>query len=178
MTVASQSKSLLAFAILALLLNAATTVPVGAAPPQDKQDDGAGSSGSTIPLKLEHSIPLAVQSAGVEWRGGVYRLVELRSIRFELNQRTARLKAEIKAGVRTFDNVDYDVSVAVFDATGKLLGADRAVCSVPRIMHGRSTVLDRTINLDFGVSLDYSRAAAFMVGVSKRKVLTPDDWHK
>ena len=35
-----------------------------------------------------------------------------------------------------------------------------------------------TISLDFGVSLDYVHAAAFMVSISKRKVLTPDDWQK
>jgi hypothetical protein len=153
---------------------------VAAAPalPQSEPNSREGTPGPTIPLKLGESIPLAIQSAGVEWRGGVYRLVELRSIQFDFNGQTSRLTAQIKADVRTFDNVDYDVSVAVFDAAGKLLGADRTLCSVPHIMHGKSTILERTINFDFGVSLDYSRATAFTVGVSKRKVLTPDDRQK
>jgi len=36
----------------------------------------------------------------------------------------------------------------------------------------------QTITLDFGRSLDYPNVTAFMLTVSKRKVLTPDDWQK
>jgi hypothetical protein len=43
---------------------------------------------------------------------------------------------------------------------------------------GGVKTMARTITLDFGVSLDYARAAAFAVGISNRKVLTPDDWQK
>ena len=77
-----------------------------------------------------------------------------------------------------FDNVDYDISAAVFDAAGQMLGSARAQCKVQRMWAGNVCRTGRTITLDFGISSDYTRAAAFAVSVSNRKVLTPDDWQK
>ena len=88
------------------------------------------------------------------------------------------LKADIQAGVTGFDDVDYDISGAVFDAAGQMLGTARAQCKVKRIWAGNVGMMAQTIRLDFGVSLDYTRAAAFSVSISNRKVLTPDEWQK
>jgi len=90
----------------------------------------------------------------------------------------ACLKADIQAGVTGFDDVDYDISGAVFDAAGQMLGTARAQCKVKRMWAGNVFMSPQTIRLDFGVSLDYTRAAAFAVSVSNRKVLTPDEWEK
>jgi hypothetical protein len=151
-----------------------------AAPEVTKKDaeKRAGSPGPAIPLKFGRSIPLAVQSAGVEWRGNTYHLLGLGSIQFNLDKRTSRLKAEIAAGVTGFDDVNYDVSAAVFDATGALLGAARTRCRVHSMWAGMVASGPQTIDLDFGVSLDYANAATFMVSISKRKVMTPDQWPK
>jgi len=130
-----------------------------------------------VPLKLGASIPLPVQSAGVTWRGNTYHLVCLGSIKFDLDK-SDRLKADIQAGVTEFDNVDYDISAAVFDGVGQMLGSARAQCKVQRMWAGDVERTGRTITLDFGISSDYTRAAAFAVSVSNRKVLTPDDWQK
>jgi hypothetical protein len=127
---------------------------------------------------LGRSIPLAVQSSGVEWHGNTYHLVSLGSIQFKLDKQTNRLTADIRAGIAGFDDVDYDVSVAVFDTTGRLLGAARTRCNVRRMWAGGMWNSAETISLDFGVSLDYEHAATFMVSISKRKVLTPDEWKK
>jgi len=81
-----------------------------------------------VPLRLGSPIPLAVRSASVAWRGDTYHLVHLGSIRFDLDK-NACLKADIQAGVTEFDNVDYDISAAVFDAAGQMLGTARAVQS-------------------------------------------------
>jgi hypothetical protein len=132
---------------------------------------------NTVPLELGSSIPLAVQSPGVAWKGNTYHLVNLGSVRFDLDQSDC-LKADIQAGLTSFDNVDYDISGAVFDAAGQMLGSARAQCKVERLWLGGVKRTGRTIRLDFGVSLDYRRAAAFVVSVSNRKVLTPDDWQK
>jgi hypothetical protein len=43
---------------------------------------------------------------------------------------------------------------------------------------GGVETMAQTITLDFGVSLDYARAVAFVVSISNRKVLTPDEWQK
>ena len=130
-----------------------------------------------VPLKLGSKIPLSVQSSGVVWKGYTNHLVRLGWIKFELDK-SDRLKADILTQTTTFDNVDYDISGAVFDATGQLLGSARAQCKVYinwSIIPATST---ETVTLDFGVSLDYTRAAAFMLSISNRKVLTPDDWPK
>lgn len=128
-----------------------------------------------VPLKLGSPIPLAVRSAGVAWKGNTVHLVRLGSITFDLDKNDC-LKADIQAGVTEFDNVDYDISAAVFDAAGQMLGTARAQCKVQRMWLGEVRTTAQTIRLDFGVSLDYTRAAAFAVSVSNRKVLTPDEW--
>jgi hypothetical protein len=130
-----------------------------------------------VPLKLGSPIPLAIQSPGVAWKGNTFHLVGLGSITFDLDK-NACLKADIQAGLTSFDDVDYDISGAVFDATGQMLGTARAQCKVTRMWAGNVRMSPQTIRLDFGVSLDYTRAAAFAVSVSNRKVLTPDEWEK
>jgi len=132
---------------------------------------------NTTPLELETSIPLTIQSPGVPWKGYTYHLVQLGSIKFKLENGDS-LKAEIQAGVTTFDKVDYDISGAVFDTAGQLLGTARAQCKVDRTWLGNVLHMQQTVTLDFGLSLDYARAAAFVVSISKRRVLTPDDWQK
>ncbi len=130
-----------------------------------------------IPLKLGTAIPLSVQSAGVTWRGNTFHLVRLGSIKFDLGTNDC-LKADIQAGVTEFDDVGYDISVAVFDAAGQMLGTARAPCKVQRLWAGNVCMTAQTISLDFGVSSDYARAAGFAVSISNRKVLTPDEWQK
>jgi hypothetical protein len=156
--------------ILSLLPWRLTAQPSFNAPP-------AGVVTNLIPLTMGASIPLAVQSAGVEWKGNTFHLVRLGSICFDLDK-SSRLTAEIQAGVTMFDDVDYDISGAVFDAAGQLLGSARAQCKVQRMWAGTVFSMAQTIRLDFGISLDYARAAAFAVSISNRKVLTPDEWQK
>jgi hypothetical protein len=152
---------------------------MAAPPPRDNvAKDNAVAPGATIPLRIGNSIPLSVRSNGVEWRGNTYHVVNLSSIQFELDKQTSRLKAEIKAAVMQFNNMDYDVSAAVFDAEGRLLGVARARCEVGRFWSVNVVTGNDTLSLDFGVSLDYVRAASFMVCVSNRKALTPDEWQK
>jgi hypothetical protein len=136
-----------------------------------------GAIRNLIPLKWGSSIPLAFQSADVKWKGNTLHLVGFNAITFDLDQ-SDRLKAELQGGVTGFDNVDYDISGAVFDAAGQLLGSARAQCKVQRLWAGDVFTMAQTITLDFGVSLDYARAAAFAVSISNRKVLTLDDCQK
>ena len=130
-----------------------------------------------IPLKLGSAISLSAQSAGVTWRGHTFHLVSLGSTTFNLDTNDC-LKAEIKGGVACFDDVDYDISCAVFDTAGQLLGTARAQCNVRRVWAGNMRLRAETITLDFGTSLDYKRADHFLVSISNRKVLTPDQWPK
>ena len=162
--------AVLAAGVLGFLPWCLVAQPSSSAPPK-------GAVANLIPLKLESSIPLAVQSAGFEWRDKTYCLVSLNSIEFELDKNN-RLTAEIQGGTTELDNVDYDVSGAVFDAAGQMLGAARAQCKVQLFYPSTIISMAQTITLDFGVSLDYAHAAAFVVSISNRKVLTPDEWQK
>jgi hypothetical protein len=174
----SRLKSVLAVILLGSLVIGGSFIVAAPATPRKEAKKKEVSPGLTIPLKLGSSIPLDVQSAGVEWRRGTYRLVTLGSIQFELDKQTSRLTAEVTAEVTMFDNVDYDVSVAVFDGSGRLLGVARARCGVQRVFISKVMRRAQTIGMDFGVSLDYAKAATFMVSISNRKVLTPDEWQK
>jgi hypothetical protein len=167
--------AIIALGLFAIVGNSLIAVP---APSPNETKKPEASPALTIPFNLGRPISLAVQSAGVEWRGNTYHLVGLGSIQFELDKQTSHLKADIKAGITGFDNVDYDVSVAVFDAAGKLLGAARSRCDVRTMWAGTVAIGAETISMDFGVSLDYAQAATFMVSISNRKVLTPEQWPK
>ena len=160
--------AVLAAGILTLIPWLLTAQPSPDAPP-------TGVVTNLFPLKLGSPIPLAIQSPGVAWKGNTFQLVRLGSIRFDLDKSDS-LKADIQAGLTEFDNVDYDVSGAVFDGAGQMLGTARAQCKVQRMWAGTVRMTAQTIRLDFGVSLDYTRAASFAVSVSNRKVLTPDEW--
>jgi len=146
--------------------------------PQNQKVDQNAKEDRLIPLTFGTSIPLSIQSDGVEWKGHVYHLLGLGSIQFALEKESDHLTADIKAGTTSFDDVDYDISGAVFDAAGRMLGVARARCHVDRTWLGRVLMSSENITLDFGRSLDYSNATGFMLTVSKRKVLTPDDWQK
>jgi hypothetical protein len=174
MRVSKLLKYVLAVAALATI--GGSLIMAAPQPRRNARKDQAAAPGPTIPLRIGPSIPLAVRSNGVEWRGDTYHIVSLSSIRFDLDKPTGRLKAEIKAAVMQFNNMDYDVSAAVFDAEGRLLGVARANCEVGRFWSVKVFTGNDTLSLDFGVSLDYERAASFMVCVSNRKVVTPDKW--
>jgi len=146
--------------------------------PPSQKDDQPAKEERLIPLKFGTSIPLSIQSDGVEWKGNVYHLLGLGSIQFALEKGSDHLTANIKAGTTSFDDVDYDISGAVFDSAGRMLGVARAQCHVNRTWLGRVLMSSQSITLDFGRSLDYSNATAFLLTVSKSKVLTPDEWQK
>jgi hypothetical protein len=174
----NKMKSFFAIAVLGSLAIGSGFVVAAPEPPPNRTAKQEASPGPTIPLKLGRSIPLAIQSFGVEWRGNTYHLLSLGSVQFDLDKQTSRLKAEIKAAVMQFNKMDYDISAAVFDADGRLLGVARARCEIGRYWVANVVTGNDSLSLDFGVSLDYEHAASFMVSISKRKVLTPDQWNK
>lgn len=158
-----------------LLLTAAPATPAETSTPPESR---AITSIQPTPFEFGQVIPLDVESSGVEWKGHTYHLLRLNSVRFDLDRQASLLRAEVKAGVTTFDDVSYDISAAVFDSAGQLLGTARTAYKVERLWLGTVLMSAQTINLDFGASLDYERANSFVIAISKRKVLTPDAWQK
>src|SRR4051794_5043016 len=124
---------------LAVVLGAAFGIVLVTSQGQPKNQRTTESSrpNNLISLQFESSIPLTIQSDGVEWKGFSYHLVSLGSVRFHLDEKTEHLSAEIQAGVTTFDEVDYNISAAVFDAEDRMLGVARAQCHVQREWLGR-----------------------------------------
>lgn len=68
----------------------------------------------SLPLDLDKPIAISVESAGVSWRGATYHLARVGQIRFSLDRDAALLTAKLHAAVMTFDEVDYEISGAVF----------------------------------------------------------------
>lgn len=128
-------------------------------------------------FRFDKSLDMDVKSPGVKWGGNTHHLVRLGRAQFSLST-LSRLTASIDGSVNTFDDVDYDVHVAVFNAQGQLIGTGRTVCSVSRIWAGATGLTPRTLHVDFGVNRDYSQAKYFSVAINNAKVLTPDQWQK
>jgi hypothetical protein len=141
---------------------------------------GAGEAGERarmFPISLGEPAVIDVKSQGVEWRGNTYHLLRFGKARFRLDAE-GRLLGTLTGGVTTFDDVPYEVHLAVFDGGGGLLGTAKAACPVQRIWLGKPLLETRTLEFDFGVSLAYRQAKSFSVAISERKVLTPADWQR
>ncbi len=131
-----------------------------------------------LPLDFSQTNSISLQSTPVPWRGNDYHLLQFGKINFDLDRDTGHLTAELRGGATSFDNVDYDISAAVFGSQGQLLGTARAQQNVQRMWLGKTMLTFITVSLDFGSSLDYASAKKFQLSISNRKVLTPDDWQK
>jgi hypothetical protein len=159
---------------LALLSLAA---PPAAALAAEPQKAAAPSPPGALPFQLHRDVPIEVRSKGVEWKGQTIHLVQLHHAMFQLSAR-ARLTGKLRGRIITFDEVDYDVHAAVFDASGALLGTARALLPVERIWLGKVLSSEAEVDLDFGISDGYHSAKSFTVAVSQRRVLTPEEWVK
>jgi hypothetical protein len=130
-----------------------------------------------IPFALDRPIQVDLKSRAVAWKGQTYHLVRLGQAQFQLSPEF-RLTASLKGGILTFDKVDYDLSAAVFGATGELLGTARTTIPVERVWLGHLLTMSIQPRLDFGISQAYREARSFALSLSERRVLTPDEWQR
>ncbi|MCA9127630.1 MAG: hypothetical protein KDB22_11115 [Planctomycetales bacterium] len=130
------------------------------------------------PRSFEFNKPLQfnLNSATKRWKEDDVVLVRLGEITFSYAPDTRALDAKLVGTILTFDKVDYDISVVVFDKNDRMLGAAKGVCEVPRVWYGRCGLQSITIDLDFGSSNAFRDAKSFRASISDRDVLTPDDW--
>ena len=165
------------FSVAAILVCAAMVL-TAQSQSKNKPQTADAPRGAFLPLELDKKLPLTLESSPVEWKNYTYHLVRLGSIQFALDKESGHLKAEIQGSTTSFDNVNYDVSAAVFDAKGALLGTARSECKVERVWLGNVLTSMQKLSLDFGKSLDYAQASQFTASISRRPVLTPDQWQK
>jgi hypothetical protein len=155
---------------------------IGAAVRPEPEDRAATDSANlrALPLDFSSTNSISLQSSPVSWRGYAYHLLQFGTIKFDLDldRDNGHLTAELRGGATSFDNVDYDISAAVFGSQGQLLGTARAQQTVERVWLGKTMQTSVTVTFDFGSSLDYAAAKKFQLSISNRKVLTPDDWQK
>jgi hypothetical protein len=156
----------------AVLAAAAAPALASASASADAAPSGA------FPLQFAgQPIRLDVKSAPVRWREHSYHLVSVGQASFLLSARH-HLTGVLKAGITTFDSVDYEVHAALYDAAGRLLGTARALCPVERVWLGKVLNSSRELQLDFGINDAYERAKWFSVSITERQVVTPDQWQK
>jgi hypothetical protein len=125
-----------------------------------------------IPIKLGELVRISVQSAPLKVGKRDLHIVSIGTGLFHLDK-DARLTAVLNAGVMQYANMEYRIVVAVFDAVGQLLGVAQQDESVSYIRLGVTPRLVREINLDFGISKAFSRAAFAVTAVSERDAPEP-----
>jgi hypothetical protein len=111
---------------------------------------------------------------GVRW-GYMYKMKDIEpELKLEIRQGPF-LRATLSAAVVQYSGVDYQISGAVFDASGKLLGVASAVEKVQYIRLGYMPTIFRKIELEFGASQAYRHAAFAVFSVSDPAVPKPPD---
>lgn len=138
--------------------------------------ESSATTAKPAPLELGKEIKIQLESKPVTWKAHDYILARFHKVQFDLDPETHRLTAKLDGMTVTFDNVNYEVSGAVFADNGALLGAGRTDCKVARTWLGKALTAQLELSLDFGISLDYSKAESFQLSISDRAVLTPDQW--
>lgn len=127
---------------------------------------------NSIPIKLDEKVQISARSAPAKVGEREIHIVSIGTGLFHLDK-DARLTAILNAAVAQYTNMEYRIVVAVFDGPGQLLGAAQHDESVSYTRLGVMPTLFREINLDFGISKAFSRAAFAVVGISERDVPEP-----
>ena len=125
-----------------------------------------------VPFTPGKEVKIGLSSSPVKVNDTDLHLIFIGSGTFRLDKES-RLTAVLKAGVAQYAKVEYQISAAVFDAAGALLGAAGHKEAVEYIREGRWPTVAREIGLDFGVSKAFKDAAFVVVAISDRDVPKP-----
>lgn len=127
---------------------------------------------NAIPIKFDEKVRISIGSAPVKPGAQELHIVSIGTGLFHLDK-DSRLTAVLNAGVAQYTNMEYRIVVAVFDPAGQLLGTAHHDESVSYIRLSVMPRLLREINLDFGISKAFSRAAFAVIAISDRDVPEP-----
>ena len=155
-----------------------TTAGLLAAPLCKQQTSQFDAAPNLNPFTYGQAAKLDCHSDNVEWNGGFVQLLRFSSLSFSLDPDTNQVSAIAKGRLITFDDVEYLLSLALFDKEGAFLGAATKTCQVQRIWLGVYASQGISIEFDFKSSSRYPAADRFAFSISSEKVLTPSDWQK
>lgn len=127
---------------------------------------------SAIDLVLDKPLTINAASVPVKHGDDELSIIKIGQGTFHLDE-SSRLTAKLHAAVAQYADVDYWISVAVFDAGAQLLGTARHKQAVGYIRLGAMPTMLPEIALDFGISNAYRRAAQVAVAISERDVPPP-----
>jgi hypothetical protein len=122
-----------------------------------------------VPLALDRKIDLGVRSRPVKVKDQDLHILTVGTGTFHRTNES-RLTATLNVGVVQHAKVTYRVYAAVFDGKGRLLATASHTEEVERIRLGRTPMMFRRVELDFGVSEDFAEAAYLVVTVSNPEV--------
>lgn len=125
-----------------------------------------------IEVSLNREFPLVVQSVPVVHDGNRIVLVTLENCTLSLDTEN-RLRARVRANVLQYANVDYWISLAVFDKQSAFLGAATHKETIQYIRLGATPMVFRELEFDFGISNNYAGVARMAAAISVRDVAKP-----
>jgi RNA polymerase sigma factor (sigma-70 family) len=125
-----------------------------------------------VALQFDRKLTIGVKSNPIKVRDSELSIVNIGTGTFHLSKED-RLTATLNAGVHQYAKVDYWIYAAVFDARGRLLGTAAHKEAVLHIRLGQMPMMMPKIELDFGTSRDFSKAAYVVVSISNPEVPEP-----
>lgn len=126
----------------------------------------------SVRIQIDEQVPISARSAPVKVGEREMHIISFGTGVFHLDK-DSRLTAILNAAVAQYTEMEYRIVVAVFDGAGRLLGAAHHDESVSYVRLGLMPTLFREINLDFGVSNAFRRAAFAVIAISERDVPDP-----
>ena len=117
---------------------------------------------NTIDVEINREFTIHVASPQLQLESSKPSLVYLESGILTADKHD-RLTATISATIKTYSNVEYRISAALFDDQNSLLGSATNQISIKYVRLGRMGMTYRDIEFDFGCSRTYRNVSRLML---------------
>jgi hypothetical protein len=117
-------------------------------------------------------LQLATQSTAVIDGDSKFGLVSLGRCKLTLGD-DGHLTAIVNAGIKQYTNIDYWISLAVFDDRRSFLGAATHKVAIQYIRLGYMLTMLPELEFDFGISKKFRTVSQIAVAISDRDVPKP-----
>lgn len=123
-------------------------------------------------VELDKEFSLSMQSSPVVQGGARLSLISLGKCRLTLYA-DSRLRAKVHAAVVQYSEVDYWISLAVYNEQQELLGAAVHKEAIRYIRLGATPTMLPELEFDFGVSNRFNAVSRIAAAISERDVPEP-----